>query len=380
MNYKSIEILEKYGAVPTKIRIFMEDGTIEEVVASEENKISVLDNECFKRLQQLYLKETDKYESTIDFIKNNPKISEKVEEKEIIVEPTEEVIEKTTKKEEKDIESKKDKKEEPKKEKKTGRIIISWLSVAAIMAALGYGGYELVKKNGWFNNNNKNKDDKPKNPIVTTIDYKDPIENAFNERLDGIVKNEETLRETLSDIVKGNEVNDDKLLKALGDQAAISLSNMTEVSNFINGSKLEGNVVLPEYQQLFINDEEDYAAVEKFNILHNNIVYTAYNNKNVNATKKHIDEFNKHFVELVFAGNEFTYKASNGQQEMYCFDDLSPMAKNTIVQMGMMVLDIDRDFNFDIDGVSYNRQKCIEDVSVISAQLVNEIKNNGKHK
>ena len=155
---------------------------------------------------------------------------------------------------------------------------------------------------------------------------------------------------------------------------------MTEVSNFINGSKLEGNVVLPEYQQLFINDEEDYAAVEKFNILHNNIVYTAYNNKNVNATKKHIDEFNKHFVELVFAGNEFTYKASNGQQEMYCFDDLSPMAKNTIVQMGMMVLDIDRDFNFDIDGVSYNRQKCIEDVSVISAQLVNEIKNNGKHK
>lgn len=374
MNYKSIEILEKYGAVPTKIRIFMEDGTIEEVVTSEENKISVLDNECFKKLQQLYLKETDKYESTIDFIKNNPKISEKLSEKEIIVEPTEKIIEETTKKEEKI-----DKKEEPKKERKFSKgIKITSIVLASLIGISGIG-YTL--HNVFFKQKDNNKSNQtPKKSIVTTIDYKDPIENAFNERLDGIVKNEETLRETLSDIVKGNEVNDDKLLKALGDQAAISLSNMTEVSNFINGSKLEGNVVLPEYQQLFINDEEDYAAVEKFNILHNNIVYTAYNNKNVNATKKHIDEFNKHFVELVFAGNEFTYKASNGQQEMYCFDDLSPMAKNTIVQMGMMVLDIDRDFNFDIDGVSYNRQKCIEDVSVISAQLVNEIKNNGKHK
>ena len=182
MNYKSIEILEKYGAVPTKIRIFMEDGTIEEVVTSEENKISVLDNECFKKLQQLYLKETDKYESTIDFIKNNPKISEKLSEKEIIFEKKEKIIEETTKKEEKI-----DKKEEPKKERKFSKgIKITSIVLASLIGISGIG-YTL--HNVFFKQKDNNKSNQtPKKSIVTTIDYKDPIENAFNERLDGIVK------------------------------------------------------------------------------------------------------------------------------------------------------------------------------------------------
>ena len=376
MDYNKIEILEKYGPIPAKIRIIMEDGT-EEIIEEEnqENKTSIINNRCWTKLQEFWLKEQDKYDSTASFINSNPKIVEKLEERSV-----EETIEELAEEETLDepvaarvVETK----EEKTKEKKNHNGIKITAIVLASMIGIAGVGYTLCNL---LDNKNKNKDDKQdeinKNSIITTVDYNDKINNGFNGRVDQIVTNENSLREDLSNMVAENQINNEEMLQALSDQAAISFSNMYEISEFINGKTLRGNVVMPEFYNLFPSADINFSSVMRFNILHNNIIHYAYEEKSVEKTKNAIDEFNKAFIEFVLNGKECVYIDNNNQPDICYFDDLSPMAQNTIIQMGMAVLTIERDFNFNINGINYNRMKSIEEVSALSTEVVQKIMSN----
>ena len=361
-KYKSIEILEEGIFLPTKINVIFEDETIKTVTASKENYDNS-SNECYKEICQ-FAKQED-YTSTYDFIKNSGKVVKKLS-KETSEEKIEEVLEVADKKIEKEeaVKTLEPQKEETKKSKKRTGIKITAISLAAIIGVLGVG-YTLIDM--------KKQNDHNRKQIAHVITQDLPKnENAFTERLDGIMQDKDKVKEGLIDIYNGHSKTQEEYQKILSDQAALAESNMYNVSQYINGGSLTGDIYYPDFTSIYNPGSVDYKAVEYFSALRNNIITSAYDLKKVESTKAGVDKFNEEFIKFVL-GNQNYVINFNGKDYTYTFDSLSPLAKNTVISMGMSVLTIERDFEIEANGMKYNRQLAIRDIYELDKDIYQEL-------
>lgn len=361
-KYKSIEILEENFGLPAKAIVTYED----------ENKQEISGEELWKVLYAFATQEG--YETSYEFIKNSSKVIQKEEEKVETVETVEEV--KTEEKEEKKVtpvivgvsETKKETSKKEKKPKKKSALRIG-AGIVAIMVGVGGISYVLIdyfsNKKGSSDNNGKSK-----NPYVQMIDYPVDEYNGLTARIKIIDEKDETVKNELIGVTVGKTQSKEELEEFLSNQEALAWTNVTNVSNFINGKELTGDIYDTDFKSVYDINTVDYAAVQYFNELRNNIMVAAYNDKNVEDTKNAVTDFNKRFVRFVFDDAKLGYKRINAN---YTWDDLSPSAQNTILAMGMGILTIEHDFTITVNGEKYNRLFTGEEAFKLKQEVYNNV-------
>ena len=245
------------------------------------------------------------------------------------------------------------------------------IRVLALLTALGIGvgGYVL----GNVSRNSANQ--KPTGPIVIVDSSKDPVTNNFTNRLDQIASNQQQIGEQLVDVVSGRVTSYDELDEALSNEMALSFANMDNISNYINGKKLTGNVYYANFRNVYIYDNIDYYAVDRFNILRDNILASAYNEQNKTATKESIKAFYKNFVDFVYNGQKLYCRPLDME---YTFADLSPSAQHTILSMGLGVLTVEYNFNATIDGKKCDRVSIGTKTEELRQQVYETLSQNQK--
>jgi len=360
-KYKSIKILEENSSLPTKAEVTFEDETTK-VVENEELWTA------------LYAFATQEgYESSYEFMQNSDKFikKEEVVEKTKVTEKDESSKEEETEKivtpvvvnvEKKD--NKKKNKEEKTKKKRTALRIGA--GAVAIMLAMG-GGYVLID---YIKNQIDTHKESKRNPYIQMVDYPVNEKNGLTDRVEVMDENNGIVKNGLISVVKGNTQDRDELDEALSNQDALAWNNVTNISNFINGGTLTGDIYYTDFKSIYDINSVDYAAVQYFTELRNNIIYAAYEENSVDGTKTAVTSFNERFVSFVFGGKELKYYKIN---KSYKWDDLSPAAQNTILAMGMGVLTIEHDFNITIGDETYNRMITIDEVSNLREDVYEDV-------
>ena len=374
-KYKLIEILEE-GIFPTKIRVIYEDDTEKEIIASEENK-DTKDNECYKAISD-FANQEGYIGLPTEFMEEYPDLVKKISPESLA--PAEG--------DEEEIDNNK---------KKRNGIKITAIALASLIGISGvaYTLHDIfvTKKKGTVpptptnppitNEYNGNITAIPEiAPTVTPLPTQAPVvekqtsndvadeTNTFTERIDEIVTNSEEVENGLTQVIDGETQSTKKLEDALSNQMALAWSNMSNISNYINGDKLTGSVYNVNFRGLYTFGTVDYYAVDRYNLLRDNIIYYAYTEKDKAKTKSAVEKFNKAFVEFVF-GNKKLY--NEPLKRYYTFDDLSSAAQNTIIDLGMGVLTIEHDFNITVDGEKYNRMHAIEETGKLKEQVYEDI-------
>lgn len=329
-KYKSIKILEENFGLPIKAEVTLEDETTKVVEGDELWTI-------------LYAFATQEgYENSYEFMKNSDKF---------------------IKKEEQDTKEK--------KSSKRGIVLRVGAGAVAIMLAMG-GGYVLID---YIKNQIDAHNESKKNPYIQMVDYPENEKNGLTDRVEVMDEKDESVKKGLISIVKGNARSSDELDEALSNQDALAWNNVTNISNFINGGTLTGDIYYTDFKSIYDVNSVDYAAVQYFTELRNNIIYAAYEEKSIDGTKTAVTSFNERFVSFVFGGKELRYSKIN---RAYKWDDLSPSAQNTILAMGMAVLTIEHDFNVTVGDETYNRMITIEEVSNLRQDVYDDILVNQK--
>ena len=372
MNYKSIEIKEKYlSYLPTRIIITLEDDTTKEIVAKEKHRDDINQNECFRELlmfSRMENKTISELESVGKIIINLSKETEqpKVEKPKVAAVPKKE--EKETKKEPETVKpktAKSDKDESSKKKKRVG----AWIATLVVALGVGYGANELINaiKNGNFRLHRE----QPKYTLSDVISTGKKDNNKYVERLDGVIKNGQEVGEGLVTIRDGKMVSYDEFLEMLNSQKVLAYANMDNVSEYLNNKELTGDRYVPDFTVIYEQDTNEHAVVNHFNGLRNSIVHLAYDGKDKKEIKAAVKEFEEKFVKFVLGDGNNALEI-NGKY--YTFNQLSPSAQYTIVQIGMGVLTIQQDFKIEVDGVTYNRMTAIEEVANLEVDVFKELK------
>ena len=126
---------------------------------------------------------------------------------------------------------------------------------------------------------------------------------------------------------------------------------------------------------VYIYDNIDYYAVDRFNILIDNLLASAYNEQNKTATKESIKAFYKNFVDFVYNGQKLYCRPLDME---YTFADLSPSAQHTILSMGLGVLTVEYNFNATIDGKKCDRVSIGTKTEELRQQVYETLSQNQK--
>ena len=336
-RYKSIKILEENYGLPTKAEITLEDETVKVVEGDELWTI-------------LYAFATQEgYETSYDFIENCDKVIKEEEDVEIDAPVLAE-------------------EEEEKKPKKRTALRIGAGLVAAVV---GIGGISYVLVDHFSNKKgSSNSDNKPKKPYIQMVDYPEDEKNGLTDRVEVMDSKDETVREELIGVIDGKAQNEEELEEFLSNQEALAWTNVTNISRFINGQKLTGDIYRTDFYTIYDIDTIDYAAVYYFNGLRDNIVNAAYETNSVEDTKRAITDFNQRFIKFIFGKDKFKY---NRLKTEYTWDDLSPSAQNTILAMGMGILTIEHDFSIKVNNQTYNRLVTVEETYDLKQEVYEEV-------
>lgn len=346
-KYKSVEVLEERDYIPTKIKVIYEDGTIKEIFAKKDEFYS----EEIDQVLSDFAKQ-EGYKDSYEFTKKSNKYVKKLSKEEESLEE-ETYIPVSTKKEAEEV-----------KPNKTNLRRIG-AGVLTIIVAMTAGGYIWKNKKSEGQTNNK-----AKNQFIQMVDYPDDEKNNFTGRLETLDETEKKVQKELEKTIDGETASTKQLDEFLSKQEALAWANVTNVSNYINGQKLTGNYYYTSFKSLYEQDTIEFAAVQYFNVLRNNIIYAAYEDKSIEKTKQAVTAFNQIFVKFVFGDKEFKYDEI---AKSYKWEDLSASAQNTILAMGMGILTIEHDFNVTINGEKYNRILTIEEVSKLKEQVYEDI-------
>ena len=350
MNYKSIksiEILEEdtLGLVPKKIIIKKEDGTTEEITATATEP-----DKCFDIVINFALAQG----CEIEDLKSNGKITKR------IVTPTPSPAR----------EARTPATDTPKKKRK-GKIFL------AILVALGLAVTvanrekleELLKDIG-EGNFDLNRE-QPKYTVAQVIPTGKEDDNEYTERVNSIIENGQKVGEGIVAIKEGKMDSLEEFIANLDSQKALAYTNMVNISEYLNGKELTGNIYLPIFTTFYEKDTNEHAVVQYFTGLSNSIVHLAYDGKDKKEIKAAVKEFEEKFVKFVLGDGNNALEI-NGKY--YTFNQLSPSAQYTIVQIGMGVLTIQQDFKVEVDGVTYNRMTAIEEVANLEVDVFKELK------
>lgn len=361
-KYKSIEILEEMYDLPTKIKVNYEDGSQEEITSKEDEVYSEEINHVLSTFAQ-----QEGYENAYKFIKNSDKIIKKVK---VDAEPAKKEDEET----EKTVTpvvvgvSKKDKKAEKTKKKSALRIGASIITIVLLISGGAVAGYAWANRgNG---NTNSNSSNKPKKQYIQMVDYPEDEKDGLTNRVEVMATKDEAVREELIGVVDGKAQSEEELEEFLSNQEALAWTNVTNISRFINGQKLTGDIYRIDFKSVYDTKTVDYPAVEYFEELRNNIVNAAYETNSVSETKNAVTDFNQRFIKFVFGNNKFKY---NDLKTEYTWDDLSPSAQNTILAIGMGVLTIEHDFSVNVNNQTYNRLVSIEKTYDLKQEVYEEV-------
>lgn len=334
MNYKKIVILEEDSIfLAKKIKVIKEDDSS-----------YIIDNED-KCLEELFMFARQEGLSIEDLMSNKELIDYEIEEtKETVVEetPVEEkaatTVVSTDKKEEND-------------KSKTGIHIKRIVAGVVAVVVLGAANY-AIKKNG------SKGFKKFQIPYTIKVDYNNPVDNAYTDKLDTIVTERDSVKERLEGVRDNKEMSFEEYLNNLDNQSNLAGANMYEVSQFINGANIKGDLYYTNFADIYAANTKERAAVLSFCELRNNIVYNAYENKDRDKTKASYDEAVRYILDFVYNNKTLTCEAGN-----YKFKDLSPMAKNTILNISMFILTIERDFSYEVDGTTVDRNTAVQWIS-----------------
>lgn len=349
-KYKSIEILEEMFDLPTKIKVNYEDGSQEEITSKEDEVYSKEINHVLSTFG-----EQEGYENAYEFIKNSDKVIKKtaLEDDKADIGATEKPLSPA---------------EPEKKPKKRNALRIGAGLVAAVV---GIGGisYVLVdhfsNKKGLGNGNNKTK-----TQYIEMVDYPEDEKDGLTDRVEVMDAKDETVREELIDVVDGKAQTKKDLEEFLSNQEALAWTNVTNISRFINGQKLTGDIYKTDFKSVYDEDTIDYVAVQYFEELRNNIIYAAYEENNVENTKNAVTAFDELFVKFVFGNKKLNYLKI---KDTYDWDDLTPSAQNTILAIGMGVLTIEHDFSVAVNGETYNRLFAGEEAYKLKQEVYNNV-------
>ena len=202
------------------------------------------------------------------------------------------------------------------------------------------------------------------------VDYPEDEKDGLTNRVEVMATKDEAVREELIGVVDGKAQSEEELEEFLSNQEALAWTNVTNISRFINGQKLTGDIYRIDFKSVYDTKTVDYPAVEYFEELRNNIVNAAYETNSVSETKNAVTDFNQRFIKFVFGNNKFKY---NDLKTEYTWDDLSPSAQNTILAIGMGVLTIEHDFSVNVNNQTYNRLVSIEKTYDLKQEVYEEV-------
>lgn len=294
---------------------------------------------------------------------------------------------------------KKTKKEkEPKKEKKTKK---SWIKrlIATVTAVvvLGTGAYHLDKHkkvfngkvvsfvstvsadvNNAYNNLTSNND----NATITVLDSGNGT-SEYDDVMSNVSKRQENNRGVEQQVANNKvvELTKEEILQFVNDNARIANSSMFEVSQYINGKSLTGKAYYYNFESNKVYPNSvDYILVKKFSDLRNSVLDQAFKNKNVEATKEAIREFYSLYTEVVTLSKTVKI-TNNGRTYNVKFDDLSDMAKTTILELGTALFEINLDYNYYENNKMIKKDAILEDsVKMLEEELIPVLINKGYSK
>ena len=353
-KYTHIEIIEEtLKKMPTKIKITYDDGSEEyedEAYKCWEHLCNFAEQEGL--INELGGADVISLRSDAAKVSNLSKGNEtSVQEKKSGVETTETLTEA-------------DKKDNKKSGFNIKRITAAFFTLL-VGGGIAYGAYHFGRKQGGNMQNNQ---------FVQIVDKPSQDNITFEERLAQLNNNRNKVEKALSNMVNGKLQNSSELDECLSNIANASLANITEISNYVAGhtSTAVGDIVKVNFRAPYRENTIEFAAVNYFNNLRDNVINAAYADKDVDKTKGYVTDFNKKFIEFVFGNKPLPYKMDNSSL-YYTFDSLRPSAKITILTMGMTMLNIENDFSIEIDGVKYDRMVSIEETYKLNPIIYAEL-------
>lgn len=178
--------------------------------------------------------------------------------------------------------------------------------------------------------------------------------NTYNANLDKTYSNVTEYLERSTTIVKNEPISEKEFFDTLNETNQIIFSGVEELTRFINGSRMQGNIYNMALQEMFAKDSDEYKAVEKFSNMRNNILNNAKNNQNRNATKNEIRNLINLYVDFVYGAGKLA--GTNIQ-----YYDLNDMARYIILGIGSAYSQIDVDYSKSMNGLTYDRNFLMSD-------------------
>ena len=205
--------------------------------------------------------------------------------------------------------------------------------------------------------------------------------SEYDKVMSGVINREQENNQIISQLVTGNtvELSNEEILQAINDNSRSANSSIFEVSQYINDRGLHGTAYYCSFEKLFTPGTVDYNAVKMFSDMRNDIVKTVFQSKNKTAAISKIDAFYNLYTEFVMVGPcKFTL---GNQSYVINYNDLSDMAKATILEIGSAMFTIDLDYTYNDGKYKFKKDEIYNDsVSMLEGELLPRLINKSYHK
>jgi len=201
----------------------------------------------------------------------------------------------------------------------------------------------------------------PYYPEVTEEPYYDDSYDYGNTGYDGMVDRNDENSQVIYQLANNGTVDnysETEILDAINVYAGKMTDFTFEISQYINDRGSLGPAYYYDYETLFNGNSTDYLAVKMFSKMTNDIIIEAYQNNNKENTISLINSFCDVYTDFVFCGGEYTFEL-NGQYYSISFNDLSDMAKFTILDLGREMFNIDLDYSYDNGNYQFTKEDII---------------------
>lgn len=149
-----------------------------------------------------------------------------------------------------------------------------------------------------------------------------------------------------------------------------SYENMSDIANCIqnpSGYPELTTVGKMIYYEKFYNDLNDYGLIKYFNNYRNEIIWQAFNEKNMEAARFYIKEANKELVRVIYDGN-LVQTEVNGEVRNIYFSNLTPNAQTALKNIAWSMFDPFINDTFEYNGEIYDQSKVAERVFGIEVE------------
>lgn len=290
-----------------------------------------------------------------------------------------------------------DDEKKPKKKSWVKRLI----AYAAVVAVLGTGSYHLYKHrdkvkakleglfhsdkkaefviNDSSNNYTYSSSNNTNTSGITTSDN----DNKYDEVMVNVMQREEKNNKVIQQLAANGmvvELSNDEIFETLNDHTRIANSSIFEVSQYINDRGLTGKPYYYDFSKLFVPGSADYYAVMMFSNERNDIINEVFQNNNKEEAKELIKSFYNSYTYFVMSKGTQVFIYDNQRYELK-FDDLSDMAKATILEIGSAMFTIDLDYSYNDGNYRFDKEEILNDsVAMLEGELIPRLINKGYRK